>query len=157
MIKYEFCRNKQFALFNKMLNVFFIVIHPTSLCVSYRLLYVAENALFCNVTQRTVAIPYRHFETIYLSELQGARNPRRNVRKESPLRAAVCPRRAQISCTSRRKPEISCFASWFLVASEFCKYRVSLENIDIYRLVRGHRCTREGHSLYHTHSYSSER
>jgi hypothetical protein len=48
-------------------------------CMSLR------SALFCDVTQRTVTIPYRHFEIIYRSELQGSRNPRRNVRKESPL------------------------------------------------------------------------
>jgi len=34
------------------------------------------SALFCNITQRVVVIPYRRFGAIYRSHLHGSRNPR---------------------------------------------------------------------------------
>jgi hypothetical protein len=54
-----------------------------------------RSALFCDVTQRTVVIPYRRFGTTYRSHLQGSRDPR-YVGKELPPCAAYNPRTVQI-------------------------------------------------------------
>jgi hypothetical protein len=57
----------------------------------WRLTRHSEIALFWDITQRRLVILYRSFGTNYRSHLQGSGSPRRT----------------QISCTSRRKPEIT--------------------------------------------------
>jgi hypothetical protein len=88
--------------------------------------------LFCDITQRWVAVLYRRFGTMYRSHLQESRNPRtkpsffldflvpedgtdslsRNVGTGLPLSAALYPRKAQISSASQRKPEITYTQPW---------------------------------------------
>ena len=70
-----------------------IVTYIWRLCVVLNILKhkLIRSVLFWDITQRHVVIVYRRFGTTYLSHLHGSR---------------VRPRRAQISSTSRQKPEI---------------------------------------------------
>jgi len=78
-----------------------------------------KTAFFWSIPRRLVVIPYRHFETTYLSHLQGSSSQlfltlehgadslSRNVGKQLPLVTAELPRRTQFPSTSWQKLDIS--------------------------------------------------
>jgi hypothetical protein len=86
--------------------------------VRFKLNLKLRSALFWDITRRHVVIVYRRFGTTYLSHLHGffllglltredgKATLSRNVGKQLPHEAAQYRRRAQISSTSRRKPQI---------------------------------------------------
>jgi len=81
------------------------------------------SVLFFDITQRIVESSYQCFGTAYffldfLKIEDGTGRLSRNVGKVIPLRAAQYPRRAHISSTSRRKPDITHFYSSVLLAVE---------------------------------------
>jgi hypothetical protein len=65
------------------------------------------SALFWAITQLRMVTHYWSFGTTYGTLEDGTDGLSRNVGKGLPLDAALYPRRAQISSTLRRKPEIT--------------------------------------------------
>jgi len=88
--------------------------HAGSIC--NRKLTVLKSALFWDFTQRRVVTPYRRFGIAYRSHIQESSSSRRNFKAAqgynflSTFRDNILvksSRRAQISLTSQRNPEIT--------------------------------------------------
>jgi hypothetical protein len=92
----------------------FIFTPPPLRSLSYVNVKRDLHALFRDFTQRRLVVCCRRFGTTYRSRLQessfiledGTDRLSRNVGNKLPIYAVQSPRRAQVSCTLRRKPEI---------------------------------------------------